>query len=198
MTTIDDVNDAISLGVDALGFIFYDKSPRCVSVEQVQAIIHRLPPFVTLVGVFVNAPVDYVNHVVRACSLDRVQLHGDESPDYCMALDARVIKAFRVATLEDIAPMSRYQGIVAGVLLDTKAEQAYGGTGAVFDWGIALSAKDYDVPLILSGGINNDNIKKAVDLVGPSAIDLCSGIESAPGKKDYNKMKQFMAQLREL
>ena len=192
MTNLQDLNDAIHLGVDSVGFIFYEQSPRCVTVEQVQEFVYFLPPFVTTVGVFVNHDLDFVNNVTKTCGLDVVQLHGDEEPDFCMKVNARVVKAFRVKTESDLELISKYQGLISAALLDSKVDGQYGGTGHVFDWGLALKAKEYDVPIILSGGINNLNIEKAMQLINPYAIDLCSGIENVPGKKDYEKMAGFV------
>ncbi|RAP26045.1 phosphoribosylanthranilate isomerase [Candidatus Marinamargulisbacteria bacterium SCGC AG-333-B06] len=196
ITNTEDAVNAINLGVDALGFIFYEDSPRSVIVEHVQEIIYYLPPFITTVGVFVNAKVEDVNLILSECKLDMAQLHGDESPEYCMKVDARIIKAIHVSDMTDIEKIGSYQGLVSGIVLDTKSESGYGGNGLVFDWGLALAAKDYDLPLILSGGVNVDNLSKAIQLVNPHAIDVASGIEVSPGKKDYNKMKEFMSILK--
>lgn len=178
MTNLQDLNDAIHLGVDSVGFIFYEQSPRCVTVEQVQEFVYFLPPFVTTVGVFVNHDLDFVNNVTKTCGLDVVQLHGDEEPDFCMKINARVVKAFRVKNESDLELISKYQGLISAALLDSKVDGQYGGTGHVFDWGLALKAKEYDVPIILSGGINNLNIEKAMQLINPYAIDLCSDRKS--------------------
>ena len=192
ITNKEDALNAINLGVDAIGFIFYEESPRAVTVEQVQEISYYLPPFITTVGVFVNAEADDVNLKVNDCQLDIVQLHGDEPPEYCMKINSKLIKAIHVSEMSDIEKIGAYQGLVSGILLDTKSDAGYGGTGVSFDWGIALAAKDYDLPIILSGGVNVDNLSKAVQLVNPFAIDVSSGIEAFPGKKDYNKMKDLI------
>tara|TARA_B100000427_G_scaffold329821_1_gene348174 strand:- start:6689 stop:7300 length:612 start_codon:yes stop_codon:yes gene_type:complete len=196
ITNKDDALNAVNLGVDALGFIFYPESDRAVSVEQVQEIIYYLPPFVTTVGVFVNHDVAEVNSILDECKLDMAQLHGYESPEYCMKITSRIIKAIHVSDIADIEKIGGYQGLVSGILLDTKTDVGYGGSGISFDWGLALAAKDYDLPLILSGGVNVDNLDKAIQLVNPYAIDVASGIESFPGKKDYNKMKEFISLLK--
>ena len=195
-TNQQDVDDAVNLGVDALGFIFYDKSPRYVSADVVQELVYFLPPFVTTVGVFVNHDLDFVNKVVKQCNLDFVQLHGDESPDYCMKVKGKIIKAVRVSSAADLTQIAKYQGLVSSIILDTKIDGVYGGTGKSFDWGIALSAKQYDVPIILSGGVAAENLSKAIDIVNPYAIDLVSSIEAEPGKKDYNKMKEILDHVR--
>ena len=198
ITNKDDALNAVSLGVDAIGFIFYEESRRCITIEKAQEIIYFLPPFVTTVGIFVNADYKVVNTVASRCHLDMVQLHGDESPDYCMKLNSRLLKAFRVNLMSDIEQISQYQGLVSGILLDSKIESAYGGTGKVFDWGIALAAKNYDIPLILSGGLCLDNIEKAIEIVNPDGVDISSGIEVSPGVKDYNKMKQLISKIKKI
>jgi len=193
ITNISDAQDAISLGVNALGVIFYDKSERFVSFDQAAMLFNQIPTFVSRVGVFVNAPIEEVNLLTRQCQLDYVQLHGEESVDYCLSCDAKVIKAFRVSSVDDLSSICQYQGVVNAILLDTKMKDTYGGTGLSFDWGIAISAKDYGIPLILSGGINSSNINKAIELVQPYAVDVNSSVETSPGKKDYNKMKTFFS-----
>ena len=137
ITNKEDADNAVNLGVDALGFIFHKDSPRYVTPEIVQEIVYFLPPFVTTVGVFVNLESEEVNHIMQTCRLDVAQLHGDESPEYCMKIKSRKIKAFRVSDQQDIKQIGRYQGIVSAALLDTKDEKQYGGTGKVFDWGLA-------------------------------------------------------------
>lgn len=192
LTNKDDVMDAVSLGADAVGFIFHEKSPRYISPERVEEIMLGLPPFVKTVGVFVNHTHEQVVSIVTRCKLDVIQLHGNESPEFCMAMPRPVVKAIRVSQLEDISLIPNYQGIVSAILLDTKVDNMEGGTGQVFDWGIALQAKEYEVPLILAGGINSHNIKKAVQLVNPYAVDLSSSVEKEPGLKDYNKLKDIL------
>jgi len=192
ITNKEDALNAVSLGADAIGFIFYEQSPRYVTPDVAEEIIHFLPPFVSVVGVFVDQDEDHINTIARQCRLDIIQLHGDESPSFCMKFTHRVIKAFSVKSEEDVQAMSAYRGHVSAVLLDTKVENVKGGTGKTFDWGLAINAKEYDLPLILSGGINETNVKKAVALVNPYAVDLCSGVEREPGLKDYNKMQGFL------
>lgn len=193
ITNKEDALNAVSLGADAIGFIFSKNSPRYISPEKVEDISLFLPPFVFLVGVFVDQPQEEIIQIAHQCKLDLVQLHGQESPRFCMDIPRRVIKAFKVSDLEDLEPISMYQGIVSAILLDTKAQMIEGGTGKTFDWGLALKAKEFEIPLILAGGINAQNLKKAVNLVNPYAVDLSSGVESEPGKKDYNKMQEVIS-----
>jgi len=192
MTNKEDAVNAVSLGADAIGFIFYKDSPRYVTPEVVEDISLFLPPFVFLVGVFVNHSKEEIEEIVQRCKLDLIQLHGNEDPSFCLSMPRRVIKAFKVEDLTDLDSISMYQGVVSAIMLDTKAQDIEGGTGKTFDWGLALKAKEYDIPLILAGGINADNIKKAAKLVNPYAVDLSSGVESEPGKKDYHKMEEII------
>lgn len=192
ITNIDDAQNAVSLGADAIGFIFSKNSPRYVSPEVAEGISLFLPPFVFVVGVFVDEDKETVKEISERCKLDLIQLHGEESPAYCLEMPRRVIKAFRVSDPEDLEPITLYQGVVSAILLDTKVKDIEGGTGRTFDWGLALKAKEHDIPLILAGGVNADNIEKAVQLVNPYAVDLSSGVESEPGRKDYNKMAEIL------
>ena len=198
ITNIEDAEHCVSLGVDALGFNFYKESPRYIEPNKTQEITHFLPPFVSTVGVFVNTDADDINKISEQCNLDYVQLHGDESPNDCLKIKAKVIKALRIENEDDIQSISQFQGLATSLLLDTKSESAYGGTGKVFDWGIALKAKDYDMPVILSGGLNAENIARAIGFVNPYAVDICSGIESSPGIKDYNKLEELLSVIRKL
>jgi len=192
LTNRDDAIDAVNLGADAVGFIFYKDSPRYISPDVVEEISLFLPPFVLLVGVFVNHDKAFIDGVVHRCKLDLIQLHGDESPAFCRSMRRRVIKAFKIQDIDDVDAIAPYQSSVSAVLLDTKVTGKEGGTGKVFDWGLALKAKEFDIPLILAGGINAGNLNKAAKLVNPYAVDLSSSVESSPGKKDYNKMKDII------
>ncbi|MBL6722633.1 MAG: phosphoribosylanthranilate isomerase [Candidatus Margulisbacteria bacterium] len=192
ITNRTDAMNAIALNIDALGFIFYEQSPRYISIEKVEEILLDLPPFIHVIGVFVNASVDFINEATKRCRLTGIQLHGQESPEFCLKFHLPVIKAIPVKNKEDIYCIPQYKGCVNGILLDTKAQNVHGGTGKTFDWGLAIEAKAYDVPLILSGGINATNISKAIKMVSPYGIDICSGLEKEPGIKDYNKMKLLL------
>lgn len=193
ITNKDDALNAISLGADAIGLIFYDKSPRSITVEEAEKLTFDLPSFVTIVGVFVNETKEKIKEITDRCKLDLIQLHGEESPSFCQAMPRRVIKAFTVKELEDIHHIPAYKGFITAALLDTKVDGMVGGTGKTFDWGIALRAKEYDIPVILAGGINIDNIEKASQLIFPYAVDLSSSVESEPGKKDYNKLEKIIS-----
>jgi len=192
LTNRDDAIDAVNLGSDAIGFIFYEDSPRYITPDIVEEISLFLPPFVLLVGVFVNHDKAFIDAVVHRCKLDLIQLHGNESPAFCRSMRRRVIKAFKIEDINDVDAIAPYQSSVSAVLLDTKVSGREGGTGKIFDWGLALKAKEFDIPLILAGGVNVSNLNKAAKLVNPYAVDLSSSVESAPGKKDYNKMKELI------
>jgi phosphoribosylanthranilate isomerase len=193
-TRLKDALLAVECGANAIGFIFYKKSPRGVSVKTAKEICSKLPPFVNRVGVFVNETAEKINRITDRCGLDTVQLHGDESPAFCRKIKARVIKAVRVKDALSLKEMSRYT--VDGFLLDTYKENQWGGTGKVFDWELAVRAKKYG-PVILAGGLNPRNVKEAIKKVKPYGVDVSSGIEQSPGKKDPKKVKAFLKAVRE-
>jgi phosphoribosylanthranilate isomerase len=193
ITTLEDALHAGRAGADALGFVFYEASPRFISPAQAASIITALPPFIQSVGLFVNSEVEYVNATADFCRLDIVQLHGDEPPDYCEMIRRRVIKAFRIRDINSLDPIKNY--MVAGILLDAFSPKAYGGTGLSFNWEIARRAKDFG-PVILAGGLTPDNIREAVETVAPYAVDVSSGVETAPGKKDPEKVSEFIRRAR--
>lgn len=193
ITNLDDALVAVEAGADALGFVFFKGSPRHISPEQAGAVIRRLPPFVQIVGLFVNEEQATVNAIADQCGLDIVQLHGDESPDYCRAVKRRIIKAFRVkdeSVLNDIASYP-----VASCLLDAWSPAAYGGTGTTFNWEIAAKAAA-EQTIILAGGLTPENVAEAIATVRPYAVDVSSGVESAPGKKDAALVNSFIRSCR--
>lgn len=193
ITNVEDALQAVAAGADALGFVFYAKSPRYVAPHEVQKIIAELPPLVTTVGLFVNEPIPRIRRTMAAARLDVVQLHGDESPEACLIEPLRVIKALRVRDAVSLAGAEKYQ--VSALLLDAWSDAAYGGTGEQFDWRLArrLTGKR---PLILAGGLTPQNIIDAVRQVRPYAVDVSSGVESAPGKKDHQKVVEFICRVR--
>ena len=192
ITNRDDALNAIALNVDAVGFIFYEHSPRYISGDRVEEFILDIPPFINTVGVFVNESAETIRKVAKQCRLSSIQLHGSEPPEFCTQFDLPVIKAIPVRDESDIEAIPQYKGCVSGILLDTKVENVHGGTGKTFDWGLAIAAKEYDTPLILSGGINSQNVSKAIKMVNPYGVDICSGVEKEPGIKDYNKMQHLL------
>ena len=193
MTNLKDVKVAVDGGVDAVGFIFYKKSPRSVTMQTVREIVLELPPFVDSVGVFVDETAEQINKIADRCNLDRVQLHGDESPAFCKKIRRRVIKAIRVKDIQSLKKLSDYP--VSSFLLDTFSEDQYGGTGKVFDWNLAYPAKRYG-PIILAGGLTPNNVRQAIQRIQPYGVDVCSGVESQPGIKDHKKMKAFLKNVK--
>ncbi len=192
ITRAEDALAAVQFGADALGFVFYPKSPRHVSPETVKNIISLLPPFVTTVGVFVNAPPSEIKETVDFTGLDIVQLHGEEPQEEC-SFWPRVIKAFRVRDFTDLELLKRYK--VSAYLLDTYSPDSPGGTGQVFNWDIAVEAKKFG-PVILAGGLTPDNIAEAVARVKPYAVDVSSGVEAEKGIKDHEKLRLFIARAK--
>lgn len=189
ITSLDDAMCAAEAGADAVGFIFYSGSQRCVSPAEAGRIVERLPPFVTPVGVFVNSPRAEAELIVRDVRLGAVQLHGDERPVDCLGWKVPVIKAFRVGESFDLELLRDYPA--AAYLLDTYTKGTYGGTGLTFDWDVAVRAMSWG-RVILSGGLSCEVVSEAVDRVRPYAVDVCSGVEVEPGKKDHNKIRTFI------
>jgi phosphoribosylanthranilate isomerase len=185
---------ALDCGVDALGFNFWPKSPRYIAPEEARAIIDQLPPLISPIGVFVNESRERILEAARIAGVGIVQLHGDESPDFCREFDSlKIIKALRVGEGFEPHSIARYR--VSAVLLDTNIKGSYGGTGRSFDWKVAIEAKQY-ARIILAGGLNADNVAEAVREVKPFGIDVCSGVEAEPGRKDLDKLRRFMAEVR--
>jgi phosphoribosylanthranilate isomerase len=192
ITNLEDALLAAALGAHALGFIFYPQSPRYVTPGDARAIIAQLPPFVLSVGVFVDEPAAAVQELAALVGLDWLQLHGQETPDYCRSLDRRVIKGFRVVGPESLKNLADFQGAVQAFLLDTYKPGTPGGTGETFDWHLARQAQGYG-PIILAGGLTAENVAQAVKIARPQAVDVSSSLEAAPGKKDPEKLKKFFA-----
>ncbi|MFQ5900464.1 MAG: phosphoribosylanthranilate isomerase [Thermodesulfobacteriota bacterium] len=195
VTNIDDALMVCDAGADVVGFVFYDKSPRYLSPSLAAKIVKQLPPFLTTVGVFVDQKGVYIREVLEETGIDIIQLHGNETPGFCSGFGKRVIKAFRVKDNGQniISEFSRYR--TSAYLLDTYQEDIPGGTGMVFDWDKAIEAKGFG-RVILSGGLNPDNIRDAVKMVKPYAVDVSSGVEVRPGKKDENKVRAFICRAK--
>ena len=189
MTSLKDALVAVEGGADAVGFIFYKKSPRSVTMKTVREIVLELPPFVDTVGVFVDETAEQINKIADYCNLDIIQLHGDESPTFCKKIRRKVIKAFRIKDMQSVKKLSSFQ--VSGFLLDTFSENLHGGTGKVFDWNLALPAKKFG-PVIMAGGLTPNNVQQAVRQIRPYGVDVCSGVESEPGIKDHKKVRAFL------
>jgi phosphoribosylanthranilate isomerase len=190
ITNIEDAIRAVNLGADALGFVFYKDSPRYIREDTVRKITRELPPFVSSVGVFVNEKEDRVREISESCSLDILQFHGNESPDFCSHFDKKVIKAFSINNRKELKIISSYK--VSAVLLDTYYEDIYGGGGKTFNWKLASEAKRFASRVILAGGLNPANVMEAIQMVEPYGVDVSSGVESKPGKKDPVKLEKFI------
>lgn len=193
ITNWEDACLAVELGADALGFIFA-KSPRKVTPDTAKAIISQLPPLVSKVGIFLDHQEEEVKGIAEYCRLDGLQFHGQESPSYCGQFGQKVIKAFRIRDANDLKALSLYK--VDAFLLDTFDESLPGGTGKTFDWNLAVEAKK-NGKIILSGGLNPDNVFSAIKQVQPYAVDVSSGVELAPGKKDPEKLRAFFEAVEE-
>jgi phosphoribosylanthranilate isomerase len=191
ITRIEDALAAVEAGADAIGFVFYAKSPRAVSVQQARAIIAELPPFITTVGLFVNPTRCELNETLEVVPLDLLQFHGDETPEDCEGYHRPFIKALRVQAGDDIAALCRQYSRASGILLDTYVAGVPGGTGETFDW--TLIPSQLSKPIILAGGLTPDNVSQAIAQVRPYAVDVSGGVEESKGIKDHDKIRAFMS-----
>ncbi len=192
ITRLEDALGALEAGADALGFIFHEPSPRFLTVAAAWQIIRRLPPFVSKVGVFVNATEASVDRAVSECGLDTLQFHGDEPPEFCQGFSpAKIIKAFRIRSADSLSALTSYA--TDAWLLDGYFPGKPGGAGARFNWDLAVRAKTLGRPIILAGGLTPDNVAEAVRQVQPYSVDVSSGVESTPGRKDPAKVRSFLA-----
>ncbi len=198
ITREEDALAAVDAGADALGFVFVPGTPRFIEPGRAAAIVRGLPPFVSRVGLFVNAAPELIEATLAEVGLDTVQLHGDEAPEVGRSLlrRVRVIQAFRVQGPETLHRLPEHRESTHAWLLDAYVPGASGGTGARFDWTLAVQARDLGHPLILAGGLKPENIADAVHQVRPFAVDVSSGVESAPGRKDPEKVRQLIAAAR--
>lgn len=178
-------------GADAIGLMFYDGSPRHVSISQAKAISEALPKHIVRVGVFVNAEGSQVAQAIIDCALNIVQFHGDESPEDCGRFNVMSLKAFRMQGSETLEDMQKFPA--DGFLLDAYVKDALGGTGETFNWDLAVRAQELGRPIFLAGGLTSENVAEAVRTVRPFAVDVSSGVESEPGKKDPDKIRAFVA-----
>lgn len=195
ITNQEDALCAIQCGAAALGFIFYPPSPRYIKPDDAKIIISSLPKQIVSVGVFVNEAMEEIHRIMKHCGLDMLQLHGDESPEFCRKFPAsRIIKAVELKNEDDLNRAFQYD--VSGILVDTRHAGLYGGTGKQSNWEMACRLKDKKL-LILSGGLNEGNIAEALQRVAPGALDINSGVEIAPGKKDHSKLKKIFNVINE-
>ena len=194
ITRVQDGLDAVRFGAHAIGLVFYAPSPRAVTPDQGRAIVDALPPFVTAVGLFVNADAEAVRATLATVPLQLLQFHGDETPEYCAALGVPYLKAVRVRPGVDLLQYAQQFHGARGLLLDAYVQGVRGGTGATFDW--TLIPNSLPLPVVLSGGLDADNVGAAVQAVRPWAVDVSSGVESAKGIKDAAKIEAFMNGVR--
>ena len=191
-TNAQNANQAAMLGIDAIGLVFYDQSPRNVGVETALQIVNALPPFINRVGLFVNADSSFIDEVLCEVPLDTLQFHGDESVAECSQYAMPFIKALRVNQDTNIIKMADEYHQASSLLLDAFNKDTYGGTGESFDW--SLAKVDIDLPIILAGGLNPNTVAEAIKQVNPYAVDVSSGVESELGIKDIDKIKEFIQQ----
>ncbi|RMH02679.1 MAG: phosphoribosylanthranilate isomerase [Nitrospirae bacterium] len=193
ITSLKDALCAAEAGADALGFVFFKKSPRYIEPQLAKSIIAQLPPLLVPVGIFVNEELDYVRTLIDECGLALAQLHGDEPPTYCEALGRPVLRGIRLRDRRTFLAMAEYRGRarVRGFVIDAYHEAAYGGTGQQADWNLAAEVATA-APILLAGGLTPDNVEEAIRRVQPYGVDVSSGVESSPGKKDPSKVHAFI------
>jgi phosphoribosylanthranilate isomerase len=197
ITNLEDAQAAVAAGADALGFVFDPQSPRHIKRHAAANICHALPPFVMTVGVFVNELEYEIQSTLDDCLLGALQFHGEEPPGFCTKFAAKSIKAIRMRDETTLHAAAEYDDVDA-LLLDTYTETVRGGTGRTFDWSLADQAKKIGPPLILSGGLNPENVAAAIRRVQPYAVDVSSGVERAPGLKDHAKLRRFIEACRNI
>ena len=197
ITNQEDAETAVHEGADALGFVFYAQSPRYVEPAVAKQIIRSLPPFVLPVGVFVNQDLDSVRRLFDDCGLALAQLHGDESPDFCESLKRPVLRALRLRGRSSFLALAEFKGRmgVRGFVVDAFSDTVYGGTGHTTDWSLAGEVAKA-VPILLAGGLTPENVQEAIRQVQPYGVDVSSGVEQSPGRKDSAKMRAFIQSVR--
>jgi len=193
ITRVEDALSAVEQGADAIGLVFYEQSPRNVSIKQAVEIINHIPAFVSVVGLFVNAEPSFINEVISSAKIDLLQFHGDESPEECVSYSLPFIKAVRVKSDTNLVQYAKEYSAAKALLLDAYTEGVAGGTGHVFDWN--LIPKHLAKPVILAGGLKADNVAQAIQQVMPYAVDVSGGVEASKGIKDAVKIAAFMRQV---
>jgi len=194
ITRVEDALAAAKAGADAIGLVFYAPSPRAVTPAQAAAIVTALPPFVTTVGLFVDADAVYVQDVLKHVPLDVLQFHGDEDAAYCEQFERPYLKAVRVREGQDLATVAAAWSSASGILLDSYKPGVPGGTGEVFDWALVPAARRWN--LVLAGGLSVDNVAQAISQVLPWAVDVSGGVEAAKGIKDIEKINAFVQEVK--
>lgn len=190
ITSAADGLAAAEAGADAIGLMFYEGSPRNIAIKTASEIVRQLPPFVIKVGVFVNAPEELVLRAIGECGLNIVQFHGEESPEYCGLFPVMTLKAFRIRDTDSLTRLPDYK--TDAWLLDAHVAGKPGGTGEKFNWDLAIQAQKLGRPIFLAGGLTPENVADAVRRVHPYAVDVSSGVEISPGKKDHAKVRAFV------
>jgi phosphoribosylanthranilate isomerase len=194
ITSVADGEAAVQAGADALGLMFFPASPRFISLEKARDISRGLPPYVMRTGVFADPDPSEVFAAIQLCQLNLLQFHGAETPEFCLQFGVMSMKAFRIQKADSLLPMSAYH--TDAFLLDSHVAGQQGGTGTTFNWDLALEAKKFGQPIFLAGGLTAQNVAAAVRKVQPFGVDVSSGVEHAPGKKDTTKMRDFIAAVR--
>jgi phosphoribosylanthranilate isomerase len=194
ITSVADAEAAVQAGADALGLMFYSGSKRCISLERAQEIARILPPHVLRTGVFADPDPAEVVAAIQHCQLNLLQFHGAETPEFCQQFGLMTMKAFRIRDAESLLPMRDYH--TDAFLLDSHVAGKPGGTGETFNWDLAVEAKKFGKPIFLAGGLTPENVAEAVRKVEPFGVDVSSGVEQSPGKKDVKKMRDFIAAVR--
>ena len=197
ITNAQDAEAAVAAGADALGFVFYAQSPRYIEPTVAKRIIAQLPPFVLSVGVFVNQDQETIRNMYNECGLAFAQLHGDETPAFCESLGRPVLRALRLRDRGSLLALAEYKGRmgVRGFVVDAFSAEAYGGTGQTVDWSLAREVAKA-APILLAGGLTPGNVQEAVRQVQPYGVDVSSGVEERPGKKDHEKIRAFTQAIR--
>ena len=190
ITSVEDALAVEQAGADAIGLMFYEGSPRHITLDQASTIADSFTKSVVRIGVFVNADESYVRRAIQNCTLNVLQFHGEETPEYCAQFDVMTLKAIRVRDETSLKEMNRFS--TDGFLLDAFSKDALGGTGETFNWDLAKRATESGRPIFLAGGLTSENVGEAVKTVRPFAVDVSSGVESEPGKKDPNKVRAFV------
>jgi phosphoribosylanthranilate isomerase len=193
-TNSENARDAAIAGVDAIGLVFYDKSPRNVDIQRAREIVAALPPFINRVGLFVNANPSFIDEVLCEVPLDTLQFHGDEEVVECTQYQMPFIKSLRVTSKTNLDQIAEHFSDASALLLDSYNPNSYGGTGEIFDW--SLARVKINLPIILAGGLNSENVSEAISQVNPYAVDASSGVESSPGMKDIDKILAFIQSVR--
>ncbi|RLA48681.1 MAG: phosphoribosylanthranilate isomerase [Gammaproteobacteria bacterium] len=194
ITRPEDAQAAVANGADAIGLVFYGESPRAVTIEQAQRIVAAVPPFVSVVALFVDELADEITRILGSVQIDLMQFHGDESPRFCQQFARPWVKALRVRPETNLEAACHTYHNARGVLLDNWQEGVPGGTGKAFDW--QLAADELPLPVVLAGGLHGDNVGSAIARVRPAAVDVSGGVELSPGIKDAEKIRRFITAVR--